>query len=103
MKQCEVFALVSSSESFSFVTVEAMRACVPVVATNVGSLPEIVENGKEGILIELDNEEQLLSAIKKIDEDEKFRNLIIQNAKIKSEKFSIDKTLNHLTEIMAKL
>ena len=80
-----------------------MRACVPVIATNVGSLPEIVENGKEGILIEPNNEGQLLSAIKKIDGDEDFRNSIIKNAKKKSENFSINKTLDRLTEIMAKL
>ena len=101
--QAKIFVLNTSFESFSFQTVEAMHLGVPVITTNIGNLKEIVEDGKEGILVEPDNEEQLLQAIKKIDEDEKFRNLIIQNAKKKSGEFSIDKTLNHLENVMAKL
>ena len=103
LKISDLFILNTSFESFSFQTVEAMHLGVPVITTNIGNLKEIVEDGKEGILVEPDNEEQLLQAIKKIDEDEKFRNLIIQNAKKKSGEFSIDKTLNHLENVMAKL
>lgn len=103
LKMSDLFILNTSFESFSFQTVEAMHLGVPVITTNIGNLKEIVEGGKEGVLIEPDNEAQLLSAIKKIDEDKKFRDLIVENAKRKSEKFSIDKTLNHLVEIMAKL
>ena len=103
LKISDLFILNTSFESFSFQTVEAMHLGVPVITTNIGNLKEIVEDGKEGILVEPDNEEQLLQAIKKIDEDEKFRNLIIQNTKKKSGEFSIDKTLNHLENVMAKL
>jgi N-acetyl-alpha-D-glucosaminyl L-malate synthase BshA len=46
----DVFLLPSSSESFGLVALEAMSAEVPVVASNVGGLPEVVEHGKTGYL-----------------------------------------------------
>lgn len=103
LKDSDLFILNTSFESFSFQTVEAMHLEVPVIVTNIGNLSEIVEDGKGGILVEPDNEEQILSAIKKIDEDKNFRDSIIRNAKSKSEKFSINRTIDSLVEIMAKL
>lgn len=103
LKMSDLFILNTSFESFSFQTVEAMHLGVPVIVTNIGNLKEIVEDGKEGILTEPNNEKQILSAIKKIDGDKNFRNSIIQNAKNKSERFSISKTLDRLAEVMAKL
>jgi len=46
----DVFLLPSSSESFGLVALEAMSAEVPVVASNIGGLPEVVENGETGYL-----------------------------------------------------
>jgi len=43
---------------------EAMLAEIPVVSTNVGSIPELITNGKEGFLVDEKNVEQLASAIK---------------------------------------
>jgi len=46
----DVFLLPSSSESFGLVALEAMSAEVPVVASNAGGLPEVVEQGVTGYL-----------------------------------------------------
>ncbi|MEO5619130.1 MAG: N-acetyl-alpha-D-glucosaminyl L-malate synthase BshA [Candidatus Eisenbacteria bacterium] len=46
----DVFLLPSSSESFGLVALEAMSAEVPVVASNAGGLPEVVEHGVTGFL-----------------------------------------------------
>ena len=46
----DVFLLPSSSESFGLVALEAMSAEVPVVASNAGGLPELVEHGVTGYL-----------------------------------------------------
>jgi len=91
-----IFVLNTSFESFSFQVVEAMHAGVPIITTNVGSLPELIESQKEGILVEPDNEEQILSAFKKINSDQDFRNMIVRNAREKSERFSIKSTLDNL-------
>jgi len=96
LDNASIFTLNTSFESFSFQVVEAMNAGLPVVTTNIGNLAEIIENGKEGILVEPNNKDQILSAIRKIDSDEKFRQKIITNAKEKAKQFSIEKTMDNL-------
>ena len=49
------------------VAIEAMRAGLPVVATRVGGLPEIVEDGVSGRLVEADNPEQLARVLASLD------------------------------------
>jgi glycosyltransferase involved in cell wall biosynthesis len=53
----------SLSESFSNVLVEYMAASKPIVATRVGGAEEIIEDGREGILVNPHNPEELSAAI----------------------------------------
>ncbi|MBC8134426.1 MAG: glycosyltransferase family 4 protein [Fibrella sp.] len=46
----DIFALSSREEGLSLAVLEAMAAGLPVVATNVGGLPEAIQNGVTGIL-----------------------------------------------------
>jgi glycosyltransferase involved in cell wall biosynthesis len=46
-----VFLLPSDEESFGLAALEAMACEVPVIATKVGGLPEVVTNGVDGYLI----------------------------------------------------
>lgn len=48
----DVLLLPSLTESFGLVALEAMACEVPVVASSVGGLPEVVTDGKEGYLVE---------------------------------------------------
>jgi L-malate glycosyltransferase len=48
----DLFLLPSDSESFGLAALEAMACEVPVIASNVGGLPEVVTNGVDGYLIE---------------------------------------------------
>lgn len=49
----DLFLLPSEQESFGLVALEAMSCGVPVIATNVGGLPEVVLNGENGYLCDL--------------------------------------------------
>jgi N-acetyl-alpha-D-glucosaminyl L-malate synthase BshA len=46
----DVFLLPSAQESFGLAALEAMACETPVVASNVGGLPEVIENGVSGVL-----------------------------------------------------
>ena len=48
----DLFLLPSDSESFGLAALEAMACEVPVIATNVGGLPEVVTHGVDGYLFE---------------------------------------------------
>ena len=50
MKDCYVFVLPSLSEGFGRVLIEAMALSKPVIASNVGGIPEIVKDGENGFL-----------------------------------------------------
>lgn len=59
----DVFAMPSLSEGFGLAAVEAMAARVPVVASRVGGLAEIFEDGESGLLVEPGDRMALANAI----------------------------------------
>ena len=90
------FVFNTNWESFSFDTLEAMAMGLPVITTNVGSLPELIDDGESGILVTPNDKEALKNAIRKIINNFDFRDRIIQEAYLKSKNFSIQKTLDEL-------
>jgi glycosyltransferase involved in cell wall biosynthesis len=65
-----VGVLCSWVETYGIALTEMMAAGVPVVATNVGGIPEVVDHGKNGFLVEPGNAGQLAKAIASLLTDE---------------------------------
>jgi glycosyltransferase involved in cell wall biosynthesis len=63
MPGLDVYVNCSISEGISVTILEAMAACVPVVATHVGGNPEIVADGSNGLLVPARTPSELASAI----------------------------------------
>jgi len=63
LEKASVFVLPSLTEGVSLTLLEAMAAGLPVVATNVGGNPEVVINGKTGILVPPGDFKELALAI----------------------------------------
>lgn len=69
----DVFLLPSSSESFGLVALEAMSAEVPVVASNAGGLPEVVDHGVTGFLHDSGHTSGFVSSILRLFAQEPLR------------------------------
>jgi glycosyltransferase involved in cell wall biosynthesis len=63
MPSFDLFVFPTRFDYSPFAVIEAMAAGLPVIASNVGSIPEMVEDGVTGFLIEPDNVEQLIDRI----------------------------------------
>jgi glycosyltransferase involved in cell wall biosynthesis len=59
----EVFVLASRHEPFGIVNLEAMAAGTPIVATSVGGVPELLADGRYGVLVPPEDSEALSTAI----------------------------------------
>lgn len=51
LKYCKVFVLSSETEGFPITLLEAMQVGIPVIATKVGGIPELVKHGQTGFLV----------------------------------------------------
>ncbi|HPP86887.1 MAG TPA: glycosyltransferase [bacterium] len=76
----DLFIMPSISEGLGIAIIEALAAGVPVIATNTGGIPEIVENNVNGILVEPQNSDALANAILKILTDGELLNFLKSNA-----------------------
>jgi len=101
-KSADVFVLNTNYEGLSHTLLEVMKAGTPIVTTNIGGNPEVVENGENGFLVEYNNEDQLLKACEAIFIDMELQNKFIQNSKKKLEKFKWENTVNETINILNK-
>jgi glycosyltransferase involved in cell wall biosynthesis len=60
---CDLFVMPSRYDSFGIVYLEAWRCGKPVIGAKVGAIPEVIEEGKDGLLVEFGEVNQLASAI----------------------------------------
>lgn len=88
----DLLVLSSLTEGLPATLLEAMYLEIPIVATNVGGVPEIIENGISGILVPPQNPKILAEAIIKIYKNPNLAKSMAQKAKEKFEKcFTLDK------------
>ena len=66
LKAFNLFVLPSIKEGQPWVILEAMAASLPIVATNIAGIPEMIENEKSGLLVEPADSEALSLAIEKM-------------------------------------
>lgn len=66
LKRSDFFFFLSHTEGFPYAVLEAMATGLPIVATNVGAIPEMVVDGRGGFLCESQNIKQIKQALYKL-------------------------------------
>ncbi|MBU4536636.1 glycosyltransferase [Patescibacteria group bacterium] len=73
LKAFDIFVLPSIKEGFPFVLLEAGLAKLPVVASDVGGISELIRDGENGILVEAKDENEIEEALGVLISDEGLR------------------------------
>jgi glycosyltransferase involved in cell wall biosynthesis len=74
-----LLVLPSLAEGFGLVLIEAMAAGVPVVATDVPGIRDVVRDEETGLLVDAEHELELAFAMMRVIEDERLRHRLIEN------------------------
>lgn len=100
LKAMDVFSLTSLWEGFGIVLIEAMACSLPVVATNVGPIPEIVIHNETGLLIEPENPAAISKAIIQLLENSQLIRQFGANGRKRVEaSFTAEKMIENLEKI----
>lgn len=104
LEMCDIFVLPSYFEGQPVSVLEAMAAGCGVIASGVGGIPQMIEDGKTGILTEPGNRESLRKGLSEALRDAEFCRSLGQNARQKVERdFSIEKSIENLIDIYRKV
>ena len=101
---CETFILSSDYEGVPLAVLEAMAAGKPVIATTVGGVPELVEDGVTGILVPPRDPQALAQAILRLVKDPDLRQRMGKAAQERTlERFDIARTAREYEALYLKL
>ena len=99
----DIFVLASFMETLPLVILEAMYAGLPIVATRVGGIPEIVKDGVNGFLVPPNDSEELFQKCFQLLKDEKLRTRI-RNANLSAaSKYTWDKIASSTIDLYKRL
>lgn len=99
----DLFLLPSETESFGLAALEAMAAGVPVIATNTGGTPEVVEHGYSGYLSNVGDVDNMAENALHILNSKNILDLFKKQAKIKASRFDIQEILPMYETIYKKV
>lgn len=99
----DVFLLTSLSESFPNVILEAMSASVPVVATRISEVPEIIQDGENGYMVDVKNPAMLAERALLAMTNPKVRELFIRNGLVKAEEFGVQAMVKKYEQLYSEI
>ena len=86
----DLFILPSNKEGIGGILLDAMDRALPIIASRVGGLPEIVRDGDNGLLIDAASPDQLEQAILRLYEDPDLRRTMGSRGRAFSQDFTAD-------------
>ena len=87
-------------EAFGRVLIEAMSCKKPIIASRIGGIPSIIDDGENGLLFTPGNIEELIDKILFLLQNETFANKLATNAREKAvKKFSLEKMIEETIKV----
>lgn len=99
----DIFALASDWEGTPLAVMEAMAGGLPVVATAVGGVPELVVAGESGVLTPAGDARALADALSRLAGDTALRRAMSEAALARAEQFSVDKMVSEYAALFERL
>ncbi len=99
----DVFVFPSLHEGLGSTLLDAMSFGLPVVATNVGGIPDIIEDGSNGYLVEPEEPDALLAAVRRILDDPAQRAAIEKTNRDKAAAFSPAAMADRYADLYAQM
>ncbi len=103
VQAADIFVLNTGYEGFSHQLLEVMALGTPIITTNIGGNPELIENQKEGLLVSYNDKEKIKRAVELLITDEALRGYVAQRAREKSKTFSKESAIKSLIMLLDKL
>jgi glycosyltransferase involved in cell wall biosynthesis len=104
LRELDLFVLPSLWEGFGLVLLEAMAAGRPVVATNVGPIPEVVADGETGLLVPPGRPEALAEAIVRVLTDRPLAERLGRAGRARAEReFGLDRMVDRTDALYRQL
>ncbi len=98
----DIYIQPSRTEAISLAIMEALHHGLPVVASNVGGIPEVVIDGKNGLLVNACDAEGLSIAISDLLQSPEKREIFGENSKKHSLNFTVERGVDNLIGIYKK-
>lgn len=99
-RECNVFLNTSRIDNMPVSVLEAMALGLPVISTNVGGLPYLIENGENGLLVNSGDAEKMARQVIKIFQDENQYSTLAQNGRHTAEHYSWQKVKGFWLELL---
>ena len=99
----DVFALPSLHEGLPLAPQEAMASGVPVVVTDAGGLPELVEHGRDGLVVPRGDPPALASGITRLLRDPELRDRLGRAGRRRAESLDVRHAVRRLEEVYEEL
>ncbi len=100
MRTYDIFCVPSYTEAFGIANIEALAHGISVISSRVGGIPEVLDSGNNGWLVESGNDEQLAVAIRDCIQNTSLRLQKAQNGVNFIQKFSKDEMLRNFVEML---
>lgn len=103
LNQSHVFALISNFEALPLSIIEAMSASMPIIASNVGGVSELVEDGKNGFLIDNNDVDGIIKSINQLQNESLTKTMGDWSRAIYLNNFSSQKMCSQIVDVYSKM